>query len=83
MSNVKVTSTELVGELSYTTTYEFSSFEDFTKWESDKRKALMQSMTGSINDIFSIDLGENSPEDIAENMENVFRAAVKKKNKMH
>lgn len=83
MSSVKVTSTELVGELSYTTTYEFSSFEDFQKWESDKRKALVESMTGSINDIFSVDIGENSPEDIAENMENVFRAAVKKKETKH
>lgn len=74
MPSVKVTSTELLGEMSYTITYEFSSFEDFQKWESDKQQALMGSMAG-IGDILSLDIGEKQTEDFLDS----FKAATVKK----
>lgn len=79
MPSVKVTSTELLGEMSYTTTYEFSSFEDFQKWESDKQQALVS----NISNIFSVDLGDGLPDDFSEKMKQSFEfeAKVKKKGK--
>ena len=77
MPSVKVTSTELLGEMSYTTTYEFSSFEDFQKWEGDKQQAL-------VSNIFSLSLPDDADEDpLKDNIASIMNAAVKKKDKLH
>jgi len=80
MPSVKVTSTELLGEMSYTTTYEFSSFEDFQKWESDKQQALVN----NISNIFNVSVPEDFDEDpLKDNIASIMDAAVKKKETKH
>lgn len=80
MPSVKVTSTELIGEMSYTTTYEFSSFEDFQKWEGDKQQALVS----NISNIFNVSVPEDFDEDpLKDNIASIMDAAVKKKETIH
>ena len=80
MPSVKVTSTELLGEMSYTTTYEFSSFEDFQKWESDKQQALVS----NISNIFNVSVPEDFDEDpLKDNIASIMDAVVKKKESIH
>ncbi|WP_443698945.1 hypothetical protein [Pseudomonas sp.] len=45
MSLVTIRETERDGDVSFTTEYTFSSFEDFLKWEDYKQKVLKESLT--------------------------------------
>jgi DNA-directed RNA polymerase subunit F len=45
MALVTIRETERDGDISFTTEYTFSSFEDFLKWEDYKQKVLKESLT--------------------------------------
>lgn len=44
--SIKVTSREVVGESVYETTYEFSSYDEFNKWEKGKKEDLSAAIKG-------------------------------------
>jgi hypothetical protein len=49
MSLVTIRETERAGDVSFTTEYTFSSFEDFLKWEDYKQKVLKEAFEEMLN----------------------------------
>lgn len=79
---VKITTKEIVGTVSYETIYEFSSYDEFEKFETFKQDQMKLQVSGSLNDLLFGNIGDSFTDDFWPEP-SVVDINVKKKDKLH